>query len=146
MADDQKLPRPQLTTVWVTCRKSAVEVAESLYRRARKRRRAVGQVAPLLEAARAQLAYLQEVEWNLEANLGADANTAALREIQVCSSLLCADAGTALEADQVLHRAGRLAAWHMHAINQSSGGQSWADLCHALAGGAGCSWVHEGAI
>ena len=56
-----------------------------MYRRARKRRRAVGQVAPLLEAAQAQLAYLQEVEWNLEANLGADANAEALREIQVCS-------------------------------------------------------------
>ena len=77
----------------------------------------MGQVAPLLEAAQAQLAYLQEVEWNLEANLGADANTEALREIQVCSPLLRADPSTALQADQILHRAGQLAAWRMHAIN-----------------------------
>ena len=80
----------------------------------------MGQVAPLLEAAQAQLAYVQEVEWNLEANLGADANAEALREIQVSSPLLCADASTALQADQSLHRAGRLASGHMHAIKLSS--------------------------
>ena len=107
----------------------------------------MGQVAPLLEAAQAQLAYLQEVEWNLEANLGADANTEALREIQVCLPRLCANASKALEADQILRRAERLAAWHMLAINQYHESQTWADLwCHASAGGASCSWLHESAI
>ena len=107
----------------------------------------MGQVAPLLEAAQVQLAYLQEVEWNLEANLGADANAEALREIQVCSLLLCADASTALNAYQALHRAERLVAWPMHAVDRSSESQTWADLwCHAFAGGAGGSWLHEGAI
>ena len=40
---------------------SAVEQAEALYKRARKLRRAVGAVAPLLEAARGEVEYLEQV-------------------------------------------------------------------------------------
>ncbi|KAA6421415.1 MAG: hypothetical protein FRX49_08692 [Trebouxia sp. A1-2] len=43
-------------------RKTAVEVAEGLYKQARKRRRAGDTIIPLLETANADLAYLQEVE------------------------------------------------------------------------------------
>jgi hypothetical protein len=40
-------------------RKTAVEVAEGLYKQARKRRRAGDTIIPLLETANADLAYLQ---------------------------------------------------------------------------------------
>ena len=40
-------------------RKTAVEVAEGLYKQARKRRRAGDIIIPLLEVANADLAYLQ---------------------------------------------------------------------------------------
>ena len=41
------------------CRKSAVETAEGLYKQARKRRRAVDKVVPLLEVARDGQSYLE---------------------------------------------------------------------------------------
>ncbi|GAB4820402.1 hypothetical protein N2152v2_007448 [Parachlorella kessleri] len=66
-----------------------VECAEALYRQARKQRRAVDQVAPLIEEARAQLDYLAEVELllgQLEEGEGAAATAAGdmtvLREVQ----------------------------------------------------------------
>ncbi|KAL3139493.1 hypothetical protein ABBQ38_003817 [Trebouxia sp. C0009 RCD-2024] len=47
--------------------KSAVEVAEGLYKQARKRRRAGDQISPLLEKAQADLAYLEEVNDSFQA-------------------------------------------------------------------------------
>lgn len=41
---------------------NAIETAEGFYKKARKQRRAADQVAPLLQAARSQQAYLSEVE------------------------------------------------------------------------------------
>ncbi|KAI3435649.1 hypothetical protein D9Q98_001707 [Chlorella vulgaris] len=62
-------------------RKTAVEAAEALYKQARKQRRAVLQVAPLLAAARQELAYLAEVEVMLQ-QLEGGAHLAALQEVQ----------------------------------------------------------------
>jgi hypothetical protein len=59
-------------------RKTAVEAAEALYKQARKQRRAVLQVAPLLAAARQELAYLAEVEVMLQ-QLEGGAHLAALQ-------------------------------------------------------------------
>ncbi|KAL0055410.1 hypothetical protein WJX82_000207 [Trebouxia sp. C0006] len=49
-------------TIPVETGKTVVEVAEGLYKQARKRRRAGDTIIPLLEVANADLAYLQEVE------------------------------------------------------------------------------------
>ena len=49
---------------------------------ARKQRRAVEQVAPLLEAARGELSYLSEVELMLQ-QLEGGSHLAALQEVQV---------------------------------------------------------------
>ncbi|PRW59758.1 ferrous iron transporter A [Chlorella sorokiniana] len=61
--------------------KTAVENAEALYKQARKQRRAVEQVAPLLEAARGELTYLSEVELMLQ-QLEGGSHLAALQEVQ----------------------------------------------------------------
>jgi len=49
----------EFSIMWMWCRKTAVEVAEGLYKQARKRRRAGDTIIPLLEVANADLAYLQ---------------------------------------------------------------------------------------
>ncbi|GIL57435.1 hypothetical protein Vafri_12660 [Volvox africanus] len=65
--------------------KPPVATAEMLYRKARKLRRAVDAVQPLLDEARAEVAYLEDVEVGL-AGLklwtGDAADAAALREVQ----------------------------------------------------------------
>ena len=63
-------------------RKTAVAAAEALYRSARKQRRAVEQVAPLVAEARAALAYLGEVEV-MVAQLEGPEDLEALGEVQV---------------------------------------------------------------
>lgn len=64
--------------------KSAVEQAEALYRRARKLRRAVDAVTPLLEAAEREVEYLEQVESEVAqlSSYGDPADLAALREVQ----------------------------------------------------------------
>ena len=49
----------QQTNIFCWYRKTVVEVAEGLYKQARKRRRAGDTIIPLLEVANADLAYLQ---------------------------------------------------------------------------------------
>ena len=64
--------------------KTAIAVAEELYKKARKQRRTVDQVAPLIEECRQQLEYLQEVEVAVEQLEGSDVgDLSALRETEV---------------------------------------------------------------
>ncbi|KAF8058048.1 rqcH [Scenedesmus sp. PABB004] len=64
--------------------KTPVEQAEATYKRARKLRRAVDAVSPLLGAAQQELEYLETVELELAQMPpgGAEAELAALREVQ----------------------------------------------------------------
>jgi predicted ribosome quality control (RQC) complex YloA/Tae2 family protein len=61
--------------------KPAVAAAEALYAKARKQRRAVDQVAPLILEAESQLEYLLEAEV-MVAQLAGHADAAALREVE----------------------------------------------------------------
>lgn len=75
------------TGKWITipldATKTAIECAEELYKKARKQRRAVNQVAPLQAEARAQLEYLQDAECMLGQLEGRDASDLeALREVE----------------------------------------------------------------
>ncbi|KAI8474844.1 MAG: fibronectin-binding protein A N-terminus-domain-containing protein [Monoraphidium minutum] len=69
-------------TVPLDPRLGAVEQAEAMYKRARKLRRAVGAVGPLLEAARSEAEYLEQVESEVAqlADYEAPEDLAALRE------------------------------------------------------------------
>jgi predicted ribosome quality control (RQC) complex YloA/Tae2 family protein len=71
-------------TVPLDSTKTAIECAEEFYKKARKQRRAVDQVAPLLEEARQQLEYLQDTECMVQQLEGKDVNedVAALRETE----------------------------------------------------------------
>jgi predicted ribosome quality control (RQC) complex YloA/Tae2 family protein len=71
-------------TVPLDATKTPIECAEEFYKKARKQRRAVDQVAPLLEEARQQLEYLQDTEWMVEQLEGNDVveDVAALRETE----------------------------------------------------------------
>ncbi|KXZ49159.1 hypothetical protein GPECTOR_23g86 [Gonium pectorale] len=73
------------TTLQLDPLQPPVATAEALYRKARKLRRAVDAVQPLLEAAAAEVEYLEEVEVGL-AGLkrwsGDGADLTALREVQ----------------------------------------------------------------
>ncbi|KAL4458209.1 hypothetical protein ABPG75_013074 [Micractinium tetrahymenae] len=71
----------EAVTIQLDPEKSAVEFAEGLYKQARKQRRAVEQVAPLLAAARAELEYLAEVEVMLQQMEGGS-HLEALQEVQ----------------------------------------------------------------
>lgn len=61
-------------------------MAEALYKRARKLRRAVDAVQPLLEAAQQETLYLEEVESSLStlARYSEPEDYRALQEVQVC--------------------------------------------------------------
>ncbi|EFN54443.1 hypothetical protein CHLNCDRAFT_31860 [Chlorella variabilis] len=72
----------ELVAIKLDPEKTAVAFAEGLYKQARKQRRAVEQVAPLLAAARQELDYLAEMEVML-AQLEAGSHLAALQEVQV---------------------------------------------------------------
>lgn len=69
-------------------------MAEALYKRARKLRRAVDAVQPLLEAAQQEASYLEEVESSLStlARYSEPEDYRALQEVQVRGVLL-QDAG-----------------------------------------------------
>jgi len=71
-------------TVPLDATKTAIECAEEFYKKARKQRRAVDQVAPLLEEAHQQLEYLQDTECMVQQLEGKDVNedVAALRETE----------------------------------------------------------------
>jgi predicted ribosome quality control (RQC) complex YloA/Tae2 family protein len=71
-------------TVPLDATKTAIECAEEFYKKARKQRRAVDQVAPLLEEARQQLEYLQDTECMVQQLEGKDVDedVAALRETE----------------------------------------------------------------
>jgi len=63
--------------------KTAVASAETLYAKARKQRRAVDQVAPLVEEAQAQIEYLKEVELLLQQlELGDGQDMEALKQME----------------------------------------------------------------
>jgi predicted ribosome quality control (RQC) complex YloA/Tae2 family protein len=69
-------------TVGIEQGKNAIETAEGFYKKARKQRRAADQVAPLLEAARSQQAYLSEVELMLGQLEGIE-DLSALMEVEL---------------------------------------------------------------
>ncbi|GLC41662.1 hypothetical protein PLESTB_000691300 [Pleodorina starrii] len=72
-------------TLELDASKPPVATAEALYRKARKLRRAIDVVQPLLDEARAEVAYLEDVEVGLAALKrwsGDAADAAALREVQ----------------------------------------------------------------
>lgn len=84
--------------------KPAVATAEALYAKARKQRRAVDHVIPLLQAAHSELEYLQEAELMLD-QLSGTGDKAALREMEdqlaadgyvkpVCSEQIAAKAAS----------------------------------------------------
>lgn len=70
-------------------------MAEALYKRARKLRRAVDAVQPLLEAAQQETSYLEEVESSLStlARYSEPEDYRALQEVQVCVGGLLCDIG-----------------------------------------------------
>eukprot|EP00878_Enallax_costatus_P010306 GHUV01010756.1.p1 GENE.GHUV01010756.1~~GHUV01010756.1.p1 ORF type:complete len:558 (+),score=193.14 GHUV01010756.1:1099-2772(+) len=83
--------------------KTPMEVAEGLYKKARKLRRAVDAVQPLLEGAQQELEYLETVELELSQMPpgGAEQELAALREVQeelVESKIIKAPPEAALQA------------------------------------------------
>lgn len=68
-------------TIALDSTKTPIACAEELYKKARKQRRAVDQVAPLIEEAQQQLEYLQDAECMLQQLGGRDSSDlAALRE------------------------------------------------------------------
>ena len=101
--------------------KTPVAAAEALYARARKQRRAVAQVAPLVEDAQAQVEYLQEVELMLQQLNGEDSVDAeSLRQTE--AELV---AGGFLKAQESAVLAGKAAAKARRATKkgkQSGGG------------------------
>lgn len=56
----------EMVTIPLDAEKTAVEVAEGLYKRAGKMRRSVKRIGPLLEAAEEEAVYLEEVEFALQ--------------------------------------------------------------------------------
>jgi predicted ribosome quality control (RQC) complex YloA/Tae2 family protein len=72
-----------MITIAIDPQQSAVEAAEALYKRARKQRRAVQQVRPLIEEAQQQMDWLAETEVMLDHLEGQDGAMAALLEIEV---------------------------------------------------------------
>ena len=70
-------------TIALDATKTPIEVAEEFYKKARKQRRAVDQVAPLIEEAQQQLEYLQDAECMLQQLEGSEpSDLAALREAE----------------------------------------------------------------
>ena len=67
--------------------KTPVEVAEGMYKRARKLRRAVDALTPLLAAAEGEVEYLEQLEGDLGGLAGyqEQEDLTALREVQVSS-------------------------------------------------------------
>ncbi|KAL4552242.1 hypothetical protein Ndes2526B_g06467 [Nannochloris sp. 'desiccata'] len=88
-------------TVPLDATKTAIECAKDYYKKARKQRRAVDQVAPLLEEARQQLEYLQDTECMVQQLEGKDVieDVAALRETE---SELVADGFMKASSDAAL--------------------------------------------
>ncbi|KAG2489798.1 hypothetical protein HYH03_011747 [Edaphochlamys debaryana] len=129
---------------------SPVQAAEALYRKARKLRRAVDAVQPLLAEAEAEAAYLEEVEVGLAALRrwrGDSADSVALREVQdelVAGKYMkpptdaALAAKTAAKAAKAAGRAATRAAKGGKGAKQGGGKQgAAAALAAAAAGGGG---------
>ncbi|KAF6261230.1 fibronectin-binding protein A N-terminus-domain-containing protein [Scenedesmus sp. NREL 46B-D3] len=136
-AEDWDTGKPVLLTLDPT--KSPMEQAEALYRRARKLRRAVDAVQPLLEAATREAEYLETVELELAQMPpgGTEQQLAALREVQeelVESKVIKSPPEAALSAKAAAK--GRKAQKKQHKAATAAAGSTTAGLNSSLAAAA----------